>query len=38
MMRRMRIEALYPRPKTSNPADGHKIYPYLLRSLAKTGC
>jgi hypothetical protein len=23
----------YPR----KPADGHKIYPYLLRSLAKTG-
>ena len=34
MMRRMRIEALYRRPNTSKPADGHKIYPYLLRSLA----
>jgi putative transposase len=34
MMRRMRIEALYRRPHTSKPADGHKIYPYLLRSLA----
>jgi putative transposase len=33
-MRRMRIEALYRRPNTSKPADGHKIYPYLLRSLA----
>ena len=34
MMRRMRLEALYRRPNTSKPADGHKIYPYLLRGLA----
>jgi len=34
MMRRMGIEALYRRPHTSTPADGHKIYPYLLRRLA----
>ena len=34
MMRRMWIEALYRRPNTSKPADGHKIYPYLLRDLA----
>ena len=34
MMRRMGIEALYRRPHTSKPADGHKIYPYLLRGLA----
>jgi putative transposase len=27
MMRRMGIEALYRRPNTSRPADGHKIYP-----------
>jgi putative transposase len=33
MMRRMGIEALYRRPHTSKPADGHKIYPYLLRYL-----
>jgi putative transposase len=33
MMRRMGIEALYRRPNTSKPADGHKIYPYLLRDL-----
>src|SRR5882757_8882976 len=33
MMRRMCIEALYRRPNTSKPADGHKIYPYLLRGL-----
>ena len=34
MMRRMGIEALYRRPNTSKPTDGHKIYPYLLRNLA----
>jgi putative transposase len=34
MMRRMGIEALYRRPNTSKPAEGHKIYPYLLRSLS----
>jgi putative transposase len=34
MMQRMRTEALYRRPNTSKPADGHKVYPYLLRSLA----
>jgi putative transposase len=34
MMRRMGIEPLYRRPHTSKPADGHKIYPYLLRGLA----
>jgi putative transposase len=33
MMRRMGIEALYRRPRTSKPADGHKIYLYLLRGL-----
>jgi putative transposase len=34
MMRRMRIEAIYRRPNSSEPAPGHKIYPYLLRGLA----
>ena len=33
LMRRMGIEALYRRPSTSKPAPGHKIHPYLLRSL-----
>lgn len=33
MMRQMGIEALYRRPTTSEPAPGHKIYPYLLRGL-----
>jgi putative transposase len=31
LMRQMGIEALGPRPRTTKPAPGHKIYPYLLR-------
>ena len=34
LMRRMGIEALYRRPHTSKPADGHKVFPYLLRGLS----
>ena len=34
LLRVMGIEALVPRPGTSKPAPGHKIYPYLLRGLA----
>ncbi len=34
MMKRMGITALYRRPNASKPAPGHKIYPYLLRSVA----
>jgi len=33
LMRRMGIEALYRRPRTTKPEPGHKIYPYLLRSM-----
>jgi len=33
MMRRMAIEAVYRRPHTSKPADGHKVFPYLLRGV-----
>jgi transposase InsO family protein len=33
-MKKMGIEALYRRPKTTKPAPGHKVYPYLLRNLA----
>jgi putative transposase len=33
MMKRMGLAALYRRPNTSKPAPGHKIYPYLLRSV-----
>ena len=32
-MQRMGIEAVYRRPRTSVPASGHKIFPYLLRGL-----
>ena len=31
LMRRMGIEALYRRPRTTKPEPGHKIFPYLLR-------
>ena len=34
LMRRMGIEAIYRRPNTSKPAEGHRIYPYLLRGMA----
>jgi putative transposase len=33
LMRRMGIEALNRRPRTTKPGPGHKIYPYLLRGL-----
>jgi putative transposase len=33
LMREMGIEALGPKPNTSKPAPGHKIYPYLLRDM-----
>jgi putative transposase len=34
LMRQMRIEALYRKPRTSIPARGATIYPYLLGNLA----
>jgi putative transposase len=34
LMRKMGIAALGPKPRTTTPAPGHKIYPYLLRGLA----
>jgi len=34
LMHKMGIAALGPRPRTSRPAPGHKIFPYLLRGLA----
>jgi len=36
LMRRMGIEALYRRPRTTKPEPGHKIYPYLLRGMEIT--
>jgi len=31
LMRRMGIEALYHRPRTTQPHPGHQVFPYLLR-------
>jgi putative transposase len=31
LMALMGIEAVYPKPKLSQPGEGHRIYPYLLR-------
>jgi putative transposase len=33
LMRRMGIEAIYRRPRTTKAEPGHKIYPYLLRDM-----
>jgi putative transposase len=33
LMRRMGLEAIYPKPRTSRKHPGHKVYPYLLREL-----
>jgi len=33
LMRRMGLVAVAPKPNTSKPAPGHKIYPYLLRGV-----
>lgn len=34
LLRLMGLEALYPKPKLSQPGEGHTIYPYLIRGLA----
>ena len=33
LMRRMGIAALGPKPRTTKPAPGHKVFPYLLRGM-----
>jgi putative transposase len=33
LLRLMGLEAIYQRPKLSEPAPGHRIYPYLLRGV-----
>lgn len=33
LMQRMGLQAITPGPHTSKPAQGHKIYPYLLRNV-----
>lgn len=37
LLRVMGIEAIYAKPRTSLPAPGHQIYPYLLEDLDVTG-
>lgn len=36
LMRKMGLEAIYPKPNTSKPNKQHKIYPYLLRDIKVT--
>jgi putative transposase len=36
LMQKMGLQAIYPKPRTSIAAKGHKVYPYLLRGLAIT--
>ena len=31
LMELLGVEAVYPKPKLSQPGEGHRIYPYLLR-------
>jgi putative transposase len=33
LMRLMRLEAIYPRPRLSAPGQGHQVFPYLLRGV-----
>lgn len=34
LMKRMGVEALYRKPRTTKPGVGHTVYPYLLRKLS----
>ena len=34
LMELLGVEAVYPKPKLSQPGEGHRIYPYLLRGVA----
>jgi len=34
LMQVMGLEAVHPKPKLSQPGEGHKIYPYLLKDVA----
>ena len=36
LMRIMGLQVIYRRPRTSRPAPGHKVYPYLLRGMEIT--
>ena len=35
-MQVMGLQAIYPKPNTSKPVPGHKVFPYLLRGLKIT--
>ena len=37
LMELMGLEALYPKPNTSQPGEGHEIYPYLLKGKEISG-
>jgi putative transposase len=36
LLRVLGLEAIYPKPRTSVPAPGHRLYPYLLRGVPIT--
>ena len=36
LMRQLGLEAIYPKPRLSQPGKGHRIYPYRLRGLTVT--
>jgi putative transposase len=36
LLRLLGVEAIYPKPRTSTPAPGNRIYPYLLRDVPIT--
>ena len=37
LMRTLGLQVIYRRPRTSKPAPGHKVYPYLLGGMEITG-
>ena len=37
LMKLMRIRSILPRPRTSQPGEGHKVYPYLLKGVKIKG-
>jgi len=37
LLQRMGVEAVYPKRSLSQPAEGHRIYPYLLKGLEISG-
>jgi len=34
LLRKMGLEAVYPKPRTSQPRSDHRVYPYLLKGLS----